>query len=76
MKPSMPDATDSKLLDKRVAQRYLKKGRLDDKEYQRHLEALPDLADAAEEVEAEFQPTSVPARQHGTPANEPDGLED
>lgn len=72
----MPNATDFKLFDKRVAHRYLKKGRLDEKEYQRHLDALPDLADVAEEVEAEFQPTIVPARQHGTPANEPDGLED
>ena len=72
----MADAIDPKLLDNRVVQRYLQKGRLDEKEYQRHLESLPDLADEAEEIESEFQPTSAPARQQGTPGAEPDGLED
>jgi hypothetical protein len=72
----MGDAIDPKLLDKRVVHRYVRKGRLDDKELQRHLEALPDLAEQAEEVEAEFQPTA-PARAPGEPAaDEPDGLEE
>ena len=75
----MADAIDPKLLDRRVVQRYVKKGRLEEKELQRHLDALPDLAEQAEEVEAEFQP-SAPARPQpadGAPAAaEPDGLED
>jgi hypothetical protein len=72
----MGDAIDAKLLDKRVVHRYLRKGRLDEKELQRHLEALPDLAGQAADVEAEFQPTA-PARPPGEPAaDEPDGLED
>ncbi len=48
----MPDEIDRKLVDKRVVQRYLKKGRLDDKEYERHLKALPDLAEQAIPIEA------------------------
>jgi hypothetical protein len=73
----MADAIEPKLLDKRVAQRYLRKGSLDEKEYQRHLEALPDLAGEAEEVESEFQATAPP-RPPGSPGgtSEPDGLED
>jgi hypothetical protein len=72
----MADAIDPKLLDKRVAQRYLRKGRLDEKELQRHLDALPDLADAAEEVESEFQATAPPRPAGGPATGEPDGLED
>jgi len=44
-------------LDRRVVERYIKKGLLDEKEYQRHLKALEDLADKAGSVETEF--TSV-----------------
>ena len=44
-------------LDRRVVERYLKKGLLDEKEYQRYLKALEDLADKAGSVETEF--TSV-----------------
>jgi hypothetical protein len=71
----MADPIDPRLLDKRVSHRYLRKGRLDEREYQRHLEALPDLADQAEDVESEFQ-SSAPARPQPATAPEPDGLED
>jgi len=47
-----------KLLDKRVAQRYVRKGRLDEKEWERHLKSLPDLADRAIPVESEFENTA------------------
>ena len=60
----MPDAIDPRLLDKRVAERYLRKGRLDDKDYRRHLDALPDLADRAQDIESQFQ-SSAPARPWG-----------
>lgn len=46
---------ETKHLDKRVAHRYLKKGKLDEKEFERHLKALPDLADQAVPVESEFE---------------------
>ena len=42
-------------LDRRVAERYLKKGLLDEKEYQRYLKSLPDLAEKATRIETEFQ---------------------
>jgi len=48
----MADPIDSKLIDKRVAQRYLRKGILDEKEYAQHVKSLEDLADRAVEIEA------------------------
>ena len=42
-------------IDRRVVERYLKKGLLEDKEYQRYLKALPDLAEKATRIETEFQ---------------------
>jgi hypothetical protein len=43
--------------DRRVNERYMKKGLLEEKEYARYLKALPDLAESAAKVETEF--TSV-----------------
>jgi hypothetical protein len=53
----MADVPENKLIDKRVVARYLRKGTLDEKEYERLLKALPDLADQALPVESEFEPT-------------------
>lgn len=50
----MPDDIDRKLLDKRVAQGYIKKGRLDEKEWEKHLKSLPDLAAQAVPVESDL----------------------
>ena len=44
-------------LDRRVIERYIKRGMVDEKEYHRLLKALPDLAENAGSVETEF--TSV-----------------
>ena len=44
-------------LDRRVVERYLKKGLLDEKDYQRYLKGLEDLTEKAGSVETEF--TSV-----------------
>src|SRR5205085_11495899 len=44
-------------LDRRVVERYIKKGLLDEKEYHRRLKALDDLAEKAGTVETAF--TSV-----------------
>jgi hypothetical protein len=41
-------------LDRRVVERYIKKGLLDEKEYQRHLKSLEDLSEKAGNVETEF----------------------
>ena len=44
----------SRYLDRRVVERYIKKGLLDEKEYARHLKSLEDLAEQAGSVETEF----------------------
>ncbi len=41
-------------LDRRVVERYLKRGILDEKEYARYLKSLEDLAERAGSVETEF----------------------
>jgi hypothetical protein len=51
----MADEIDRKLLDRRVAQRYLKKGVLDEKEYEKYLKGLPDLAEQAVPVESDLE---------------------
>jgi Sec7-like guanine-nucleotide exchange factor len=48
----MADPIDNKLVDKRVAQRYLRKNLVDEKDYEKYLKALPDLADQAAPVES------------------------
>ncbi|TMA26948.1 MAG: hypothetical protein E6J78_11960 [Deltaproteobacteria bacterium] len=44
-------------IDRRVVERYIKKGLLDEKEYARYLKSLDDMAEKAGSVETEF--TSV-----------------
>lgn len=44
----------AKYLDRRVIERYLKRGAVDEKELGKHLKALPDLTDACTKVETEF----------------------
>ena len=51
----MADEIDRKLLDKRVAQRYVKKGVLDEKEYEKHLKNLPDLEAQALPLDADLE---------------------
>ena len=48
----MADPIENKLVDKRVAHRYMRKGVLDDKDYDKFMKSLPDLADRAVAVEA------------------------
>lgn len=47
----MADSIENKLIDKRVAQRYVRKGLLDEKDWEKHVKTLPDLADQAVAVE-------------------------
>jgi hypothetical protein len=51
----MADPIETKLIDKRVAHRYVRKGTLDEKEFDKHLKSLPDLADQALTVEASME---------------------
>ncbi|HSM93214.1 MAG TPA: hypothetical protein VLT47_10025 [Anaeromyxobacteraceae bacterium] len=46
---------ENKLVDRRTVARYLRKGVLDEKDYEKHLKALPDLTDQAEPVEAAME---------------------
>lgn len=46
---------ENKLVDRRVAHRYVRKGKLDEKEYERYLKTLPDLADQAVPIEASIE---------------------
>lgn len=43
-----------KHIDTRVIERYKKSGAVDEKEFARHLKALPDLTDACVKIETEF----------------------
>ncbi len=51
----MPDTFDNKIIDKRVARRYVRKGLLDEKDFERYLKSLPDVADQAVPVESEVE---------------------
>jgi hypothetical protein len=55
----MADTFDPKLYDKRVAHRFIKKGLLTEKDYERHMKSLPDLADKSAPVEATIEPMHV-----------------
>ena len=46
-----------KFYDRRVVERYLKRGSIDEKEHARYLKTLPDLQESASKVDTEF--TSV-----------------
>jgi hypothetical protein len=48
------DEINPRMLDRRVVERYLKRGALDEKEYAKYLKSLPDLAESAGSVETEF----------------------
>ena len=51
----MADTFDNKIIDKRVARRYVRKGVLDEKDFEKYLKALPDVADQAVPVESEVE---------------------
>ena len=48
----MADPIENKHVDKRVAHRYVRKGVVEEKEYDRYLKSLPDLAEQAMPIEA------------------------
>lgn len=56
-------ATDLDLtqLDRRLVERLMKKNQLTEKDWEKHLKSLPDLADQAEAVETEFEAGVVPS---------------
>lgn len=44
---------DLRYTDKRTVERYIRQGQVDEKVFEKHLKALPDLAEKAERVQAE-----------------------
>ena len=44
---------DPRYSDKRTIERYIKMGNVDEKAYEKHLKALPDVAEKGERVQAE-----------------------
>ncbi len=51
----MADQPENRTVDKRVALRYLRKGIVDEKDYEKYLKSLPDLAEQAMPVEASIE---------------------
>jgi hypothetical protein len=48
----MADQFENKQIDKRVVNRYVRKGIVDEKDYDKHIKSLPDLADQAIAIES------------------------
>jgi hypothetical protein len=48
----MADQIENRHIDKRVAHRYLRKGVVDEKDFDRYIKTLPDLAEHAMPIEA------------------------
>jgi hypothetical protein len=51
----MSETFETKVIDRRVVKRYVRKGVVDEKDYAAYLKALPDLADQAVPVEAAME---------------------
>jgi hypothetical protein len=66
----MTDTLDPKLLDKRIVARNVKKGLVGEKDYERHIRALPDLAEAAAPVEATVESMQTAGLQGEAPTEE------
>ncbi|MFZ5470419.1 MAG: hypothetical protein ACOZIN_13360 [Myxococcota bacterium] len=47
----MHESIDPQTADKRTVSRYIQKGLIDEKAYEKHLKSLPDLADKAAPVQ-------------------------
>ena len=51
----MADTFENKVVDRRVVQRYLRKGVVDEKEYEQYLKRLPDVGEQAVPIESEIE---------------------
>lgn len=50
-------------LDRRIAERMIRNGQLDENEWKKHLEALPDVEKEAEPFEAELETGVLEGRE-------------
>ena len=48
----MADQFENKQIDKRVVVRYVRRNVIDEKDYEKHLKSLPDLAEQAMPIES------------------------
>ncbi len=55
----MSETIDPKTIDARLAERFIKKGQLTEKEWDKHLKSLPDSAEKAAKVEATIEELEV-----------------
>jgi len=62
----MADQIENRHVDKRVAHRYLRKNVLDEKDWEKHLKSLPDLADQAVAIEAAMDVEASPRPSAGS----------
>lgn len=46
---------DLRYSDKRTVERYIRQGQVDEKAWEKHLKALPDVAEKGERVQAEAE---------------------
>jgi hypothetical protein len=53
----MAETFETKLIDRRVVKRYVRKGVVDERDYAAWLKSLPDLADQALPVESAIEGT-------------------
>ncbi len=51
----MADQFENKHYDKRVAHRYVRKNIVDEKDFEKHLKTLPDLAEQALPIESAME---------------------
>lgn len=51
----MADTLENKVVDRRVVDRYLRKGLLDEKDFEHYLKRLPDVGDRAVPIESEIE---------------------
>jgi hypothetical protein len=51
----MSEEFENRTVDKRVVHRYVRKGIVDEKDFEKHIKSLPDLADKAAPVEASIE---------------------
>ena len=57
---------DDKLFDVRTVENYLRKGKVDRREYERFLKSLPDAADKAEPIDTGQQEGAGPGERRGS----------
>lgn len=56
---------DPSNLDRRIAERLIKKGTLDEKVWEQHLANLPDTAEQAEPIATRFEPGAATTEPTG-----------